>query len=289
MADAPIYIHAGAHRTGTSSFQMCLHENWQLLDRQGWTTAYPGRDGNPSGELALRLPSGHRVDHAAAAIKAKLGLDAYRDGRPVILSEENIPGRMFHFLQGQFYPFAEMRCTALRAAWTGPIAHLMLVVRPYDQLFESAFRKRAEDNEMSDFCDVSGNYMNMDRGWPDLVQLMQDILKPEAITVVPYEARGTSTDLLKRLVPSLSGEELVEPQRILNQSATDAALEALQVRYRCGENLSRSDWQAVISQYAGETAKTGFAAFSEDEKAELSARYASDLKQIEWMKSVNFA
>lgn len=245
--------------------------------------------GNPSGELALRLPSGHRFDPAAAAAKAKLGLDAYRDGRPVILSEENIPGRMFNFLQGQFYPFAEIRCAALRTAWTGPIAHLMLVVRPYDQLFESAFRKRAEDNEMSDFSEVVDNYMDIDRGWPELVQVMQDVLKPEAMTVVPYEARGTNLDLLGRLVPSLATDGLVEPQSKLNQSATDSALEELQIRYRRGESLSRSDWQAVIQHHVGATHKTGFATFADEEKAELSARYASDLKQIEWMPGINFA
>ncbi|GGX46254.1 hypothetical protein GCM10007385_12230 [Tateyamaria omphalii] len=289
MADAPIYIHAGAHRTGTSSFQMCLHENWRALDQEGWTSAYPGRDGNPSGELALRLPSGYRVDPAAAAAKATLGLDAYRDGRPVVLSEENIPGRMFHFLQGQFYPFAEMRCTALRAAWSGPIAHVLLVVRPYDQLFESAYRKRAEDNEMSDFRDASEHYMNMDRGWPELVQLMQEILQPDALTVVPYEVRGTNLDLLRRLVPGLSTDALIEPQGKVNQSATDAALDALQVRYRRGETLSRKEWQAVIREHSAAKQKTGFASFGEEEKAELSARYASDLKQIEWMTNVSFA
>ncbi|WP_299545877.1 hypothetical protein [uncultured Tateyamaria sp.] len=289
MADAPIYIHAGAHRTGTSSFQMCLHENRHVLDARGWTTAYPGRDGIPSGDLALRLPSGRRVDPEAAAKKAARGLDAYRDGRPVILAEENVPGRMFHFMQGQFYPFANVRCAALRSAWAGPIAHVMLVVRPYDQLFVSSFRKRAEDNEMRDFDDVRDSYMNMDRGWPDLVTLMQDILQPECMTVVPYASRGTNVDLLKLLVRDLEAEALVEPKRLVNQSATDAALLALQKRYRRGENLSRHDWQAVIKQYADDTDPKGFAAFSETEIAELSARYESDLKQIEWMTSVSFA
>lgn len=288
MVDAPIYIHAGAHRTGTSSFQMCLHTNRRLLDRLGWTSAYPGRDGIPSGTLALRLPSGSRVDAQAASRKASGRLDAYRDGRPVILSEENIPGRMFEFMQGQFYPFAEARCAALRAAWTGPIAHLMLVVRPYDQLFVSAFRKRAEDNAMPDFAKARDGYMSMDRGWPELVAMMREILQPDRMTIVPYAMRGTNIDLLTRLVPDLPLQDLREPTRIVNLSATDAALMTLQERYLKGETLSRAAWKAVIDDHAHDTRKMNFAAFTEMEINELSARYASDLKQIEWMSGISF-
>lgn len=289
MADAPISIHAGAHRTGTSSFQMCLHENRQALDQMGWTLAYPGRDGIPSGDLALRLPSGHRVPAKAAAKKVADVLSGYRDGRPVILSEENILGRMFHFMQGQFYPFADERCAALRDGWSGPIAHVVLVVRPYASLYMSAFRKRAEDNEMPPFDKVRSAYLSMDRGWPELVSLMQDILQPQTFTVIPYTARGTSLDVLKRLVPDLPVADLVEPKRVVNQSATDAALQALQAQYRAGQSLSRADWKAVIDEYAHDTVSRQFAAFTETEVAHLAARFASDLKQIEWMPNVTLA
>ncbi|MBY5932771.1 hypothetical protein KUV51_07150 [Tateyamaria omphalii] len=288
MADAPIYIHAGAHRTGTSSFQLGLHENRQILGDLGWATAYPGRDGIPSGKLALRLPSGSRIDPEAAAIKARKGLEEYRDGRPLILSEENITGRMYHFMQGLFYPFAEKRCAALRAAWTGPIAHLLLVVRPYDQLFVSAYRKRAEDNAMPGFAQVRDHYMNMDRGWPALVAGMYEALKPQVMTVVPYAARGTNVDLLHRLVPDLPRDMLREPARVVNKSATDAALEVLQARYQAGESLSRAAWTAIIDEHSQDRASRGIAEFSDIEKADLAARYASDLKQIEWMPHVNF-
>ncbi|WP_147104623.1 hypothetical protein [Tateyamaria sp. syn59] len=288
MADAPIFIHAGAHRTGTSSFQLCLHDNRQALDAMGWTTAYPGRDGIPSGKLALRLPSGTRIDADAAAAKASETLEPYRDGRPVILSEENITGRMFHFMQGQFYPFAEDRCRALRTAWTGPVAHVLLVVRPYDELFVSAYRKRAEDNAMPDFSEVKDSYLNVDRGWPDLVGGIYDMLQPDVITVVPYASRGSNVDLLRRLVPDLPVDGLVEPARVVNKSATDAALMVLQEHYRADKTLSRAEWTKVINAHTDDREARGIAEFTAEEKSYLSARYASDLKQIEWMQHINF-
>ena len=289
MTDAPIFIHAGAHRTGTTSFQTCLHENRLLLQARGWTSAYPGRDGISSGKLALRLPTGRRIDADAAAGKARRTLDPYRSGRPVILSEENILGRMFHFMKGQFYPFAEDRCAALRAAWDGPIAHVLLVVRPYEQLFVSAFRKRAEDNPMPDFAEVRDRYLNIDRGWPELAAAIRDILQPQTMTVLPYASRGSNLDLLQTLVPGLDMAGMIEPSEIANKSATDAALERLQERYRAGSDLTRADWRSVIERHAANTASRNFAAFSENERADLSARYASDLKQIEWMPTINVA
>lgn len=288
MAEPELFIHAGAHRTGTSSFQMCLHENRDRLEAGGWAMAYPGRDGIPSGNLALRLPAGNTADIAQAREKVTKTLAAHSADKSLILSEENILGRMFHFMQGQFYPHAELRCETLRLAWPGKIAHVMLVVRPYHELFVSAFRKRAEDNAMPDFDSVRDAYLSIDRGWPEVIAILRDVLKPARLSVVPFAARGTSTELLGRLVPGLDPAALTEPRRVVNKSATDAALFALQAKYRAGETLTRAAWKTIIQDHRTDAEPRGFAAFAPAEVAALSARYASDLKQIEWMPKVTF-
>ncbi len=289
MTDVPIFIHAGAHRTGTSSFQMCLHENRSALQQAGLSLAYPGRDGIPSGNLALRLPGtiGMEVEDGVVD-RARATLAAHSNGKHLILSEENILGRMFHFMKGQFYPMAEERCRVLRAAWEGPVAHVLLVVRPYDEMFVSGYRKRAEDNAVPPFDDLRPKYLEMDRGWPQIVEILRDTLIPETLSVVPYPARGTSVSLLERLVPGIPGSALVEPKRTVNQSASDAGLEALQQAYLGGQKLPRKEWKAVIGAHAADRSSRGFAEFSPQEKADLSARYASDLKQIEWMSGISY-
>ena len=268
---------------------MCLHENRSSLEQAGLSLAYPGRDGIPSGDLALRLPGtiGMEVEDSVIT-RAQATLADHAQGRPLILSEENILGRMFHFMKGQFYPMAEDRCRVLRAAWPGPIAHVLLVVRPYDGLFVSGYRKRAEDNAVPPFDTLRDKYMAMDRGWPEIIEVLRDVLRPEAISVVPYAARGTSVSLLERLVPGLPGGALTEPKRVVNQSATDAALEALQNTYVGGQKLRRAKWKAVIGAHADDQVSRGFAEFTAQEVADLSARYASDLKQIEWMSGINY-
>ncbi len=286
MSDPALYLHAGAHRTGTSSFQMCSHENREMLDQAGWAVAYPGRDGIPSGTLALRLPGPKDDDLDTPTQKVARTLADHSGGRDMILSEENVIGRMMHFMQGLFYPAAQARAQVIRDAWPGPIAHVLLVVRPYGDLFASGYRKRAEDNAVPPFDTLRPNYMRMDRGWPELVAVLRDTLRPEQMTVLPYEKRGASTDLLARLVPGLPGAALIEPMQDVNVSATDAALEALQARYHAGDKLDRAAWKDVIEDHADDRERRGFAAFSDDEARVWQQRYYADLSRLAAMDGI---
>ncbi len=278
----PVYIHAGAHRTGTSSFQLCLSTNRAALARQGLDVAYPGRDGVPGGTLRLPLPRprhGHkRVADFAARLRRTLAGRGAESG--LILSEENIPGPMRHFYEGQFFPAAGKRFRSLAAALDAPPARLLFVVRSYDELYVSAYRKRAEDNPVPDFSDLVPQFMAMDRGWPELLARMRDDLRPRDLIVLTYEDRGSNRGLLRHLVPDLAEVALREPKTTLNPSATDAALAELQSRYRAGRTLSRPEWQAVLRHHAGDTAARGFAAFAAADRAALQARYRADLARL---------
>ncbi|MGR3453564.1 hypothetical protein [Pseudooceanicola sp.] len=279
-----VYIHAGAHRTGTSSFQACLALNRARLGAAGYDLAYPGRDGAEGGRLALRLPHPrHRKTPDAGWVEgARTALAGHLTApdRALILSEENIPGRMFHFYQGQFYPAARRRITLLSQALPGPVRHLVYVVRPYDALFVSAYRKRAEDNPVPPFADIAEAMSGIERGWPEIVTAFRNRLRPERLTVIDYAGRGESRKLLARLLPEGAVTGLEEPARQLNTSATDAALEALQARYAGGETLARSDWQQVIADRAGETEDRGFARFTPEQAAGLAAKHRADLERI---------
>ena len=287
----PVYIHAGAHRTGSSSFQLCLARNRAVLAEQGFDVAYPGRDGVPGGKLRLKLPrprhGAKRVPEFAASVKAHLERLSRDPERGLILSEENIPGPMIHFYEGRFFPASALRLEVMTAALDAPPEHLVYVLRPYDQLFVSAHRKRAEDNPVTPFDQLVPHFMAMDRGWPELVAEFRDILKPRRLTVLDYAARGDSRSLLARLVPGLPANMLEEPDEAVNVSATDAALLELQERYQKGEELSREAWKAVLARHAGDREPRGFAAFSEADREVLKARYDRDLERVAALDGVD--
>lgn len=287
-----IFLHAGAHRTGTSSFQLCLYENRAALAAAGYDVAYPGRDGAPEGRLRLQLPRKRhgmkRVPEFAARLRPHLHGFSPDPDRALILSEENIPGLMRHFYDGLFYPGSDKRLLTVAETCGAPSEHCLFILRSYDELFVSAYRKRAEDNPVPPFAELVPQFMAMDRGWPELVAELRDLLKPGRLTVLPYERRGSSVGLLRRLVPDLEHVALTEPGRSVNLSATDAALEALQTRYRAGETLKEAQWRRVIADHADDRAPRGFAAFDPQDRDALRARYAQDLERIAAMPGVDF-
>lgn len=285
-----VFMHAGAHRTGTSSFQNMLAHNRDLLQDSGYRLAYPGRDGIASGKLKLKLPNPR---HAAGSDSEKFLQGATRHlarlnrgaEKGLILSEENIPGRMFHFYYGQFFPAAATRMKVLKQALPGPLRHLIYVVRPYGALFTSGFRKRAEDNSVDDFNILRPHMMGIEGGWFELIEAFQQQLQPEKLTVIDYAARGRSTALLETLLgQGIDG--LDEPEHRMNTSATDSALEALQSVYRTGATLERDAWKAIIAHHAEDEKPRGFAAFSPQEEAVLTQKYEDDLGRIAALSGV---
>ncbi|MDA7430593.1 hypothetical protein PGB28_19190 [Primorskyibacter aestuariivivens] len=290
-----VFIHAGAHRTGTSSFQMCLDLNRDALRAAGVDPAYPGRDGIPGGRLRLKLPgpgTGEQARDAMAARAAEvLQGHSPEPNRALLLSEENIPGRMFHFYKGQIYPAAEARLKlldkALKANGCDKVARLVLVLRRYDALFASAYRKRAEDNPVAPFREIAPRMVAMDRGWPALIRAIKTIIAPQEFIVLEYGQRGESRDVLRRLLPQVSvGWQ--EPERVMNLSATDAALEALQARYHSGETLGRNAWQEVVASHRDNPENTGFASFTEKEIRVLTERYDAHLDKIAKIRGITF-
>lgn len=287
-----IYIHAGGHRTGTSSLQMCLHENRKNILQQGFDMGYPGRDGIPSGDLGLRLPSPRHGETQQERFIGKVRNDVAsrspEQARGLILSEENIPGRMLHFFGGKFYPAAEARLKALAAGLGPKSKRAMFVVRPYDQLYISAHRKRAEDIPLKPFSELRDAMMGMDRGFPALITSMRDILQAQETIVIAMSARGDSRNLLKHLVPDLDHSDMVEPGKFVNLSATDAAMEALQARYKTGEKLDRASWKSIIEQHADDTQKRGFAEFTAAQKIQLDDRFEADCDALAKMGGITF-
>ncbi len=286
-----IFFHAGAHRTGTSSFQLCLYENRDRLNTGGYDLAYPGRDGVPEGRLALRLPAPRHKewkDKFTGSVRNTLLNSSPDPDRALVISEENLPGRMLHFQKGLFFPAAGKRFRTFRKGIGDAELDLIYVVRSYDELFVSAYRKRAEDNAVPAFDTLLTNLMGMDRGWPELIAEMRETMALRRLVVVPYARRGTSASLLARLLPDVPEGDLVEPQTTLNLSATDAGLIALQKRYHGGETLPREDWQEVVRSYADDREDKGFAQFPPEAQETLRARYERDLERLAEMPGIEF-
>ena len=293
-----IFIHAGAHRTGTSSFQNCLAQNRAALESEGFDLAYPGRDGAPGGRLRLRLPQPrdgrHGRERFELLCRESLRGHSPDPARALILSEENIPGRM-NFRAGRMFPLVDLRAAMLgraiaatEADWGVPaeVVHLVYVVRPFDELFVSAFLRWAEDRPAIPFADAVPKMVAFKGSWHRTVQALRDGLRPVRLSVVEYGRRGESRDLLARLVGG-EAARFGEPGRNLNVSPGDAALFALQEKYHAGETVTPEEKQRIVEAGEGQESPA-FAAFSPAQVKRLRERYARDLEQVAALEGVEF-
>jgi hypothetical protein len=287
------FIHLGAHRTGSSSFQLSLHENREVLLSSGYGVAFPSRDGVKSGALALRLPRPRHNHDDVLEMSERMASHLEKTAvtgpcGSVLLSEENILGSMGHLERGQFYPAAEKRFRAIYAAIGHAPEHVLLVIREYDSFFRSCFRKRSEMRKVKSFRELMPYYLSMDRGWYEVVQAILENLKPTALTVIDYRHRSTNAALMQKLVPDLGSVPLREPGRALNMNATDAALVAFQKRYGEGHTLSREQRGEIVSAHAGQSESLGVSEYTATEAAALKLRYKRDADRISTIPGITF-
>ena len=287
-----VYLHAGAHRTGTSSFQLCLATNAEALNAAGYDLGFPRREHIPGGNLHLRLPRPKHGDAETPAfvsrVQRALSKHVTAQNHKLILSDENLPGVILHMLKGRLYPNQGKRIDVFQQALSaidGRVSHILFVIRPYDQLFISGYRKHAEDNPLSPFDHNADAMSRFTGGWPDTIETLRNLLRPDRFTVVEYGKRGPSRDLLARLLGE-PDTRFAEPERTLNASATDAALAHLQKIYQAGQTLERSEWMRVMAEFSAQTEDRGFARFSTDQGKRLHARYVTDLDRLAAMQGV---
>ena len=284
-----VYLHLGGHRTGGSSVPLCLAENRAVLEGRGYALGYSERDGAPGGTLKLKLPEPRHGNEEVTRLTDQVAreIDRLAEGRDrLILSEENVPGRMVHLYAGRFFPAAETRAQALARALGGPVAHLVYEVWDYPGFFVSCHRRRAVQRPVPGFDAFRAALDGLDRGWPELVAVLQEQLRPQRFTVVDHAHRGQSRTLLDRLLPDVATGDLREPEKVLPPSATDRALRAVQARFAEGEPPAQVEVDALVAAHADDREDLGFARFPEAEHRRWQARHAADLDRIAAMPDI---
>ncbi|PIE08963.1 MAG: hypothetical protein CSA73_01065 [Rhodobacterales bacterium] len=271
---------------------MFLDLNAAALRAQGLDLAYPSRDGAAGGKLKLFLPA---PTHTQEAVEWRAGKASYNLSRHVtdparrlVLSEENLLGGLDPLTNGRFYPFCAMRARFLARVLKGrPVGRVLLVVRPYDRMFVSAFCKLSEGKVMPDFNEKREDMAAFEGdGWPEVALTLIRELAPRKLVILPYQRPRREVDLARALVPGLQTEGLQEPAHPVNASLPDAALIELQKRYAAGETPQRALVEQLRTDYADAAPPHPYAAFTPEQKVALRARYKADLETLRLLMGV---
>lgn len=128
-----VILHAGAHRTGSSSFQRYLNGQTEGFARQGITVWTPRRtrDGVLFG--LAETPGGHpKAQRAVGRVRLNLATEAQAGTRLLFVSDENMTGTPRACLRsGMLYPAIGERMARISAGFGG-VRRICLQVRALD-------------------------------------------------------------------------------------------------------------------------------------------------------------
>ena len=286
-----IVLHVGAHRTGTGSFQAFLDKNEAVLNENGISARYPGRDIDGSGNMKLKLPQAEAIraggindDHIIAARKQLMSGATTGE---LIISEENILGRMFPFFQGSFYNRIIPRMRVLGQAMGRAPDQVVLVTRNYGEFFVSAYAQMAQVRVMPSWEKAGPKLMRDERTWIDVAGALHKGLNPTRITVVPYANRGSNAHLLG-IMTKTKITALQEAEKGTNISATAEAIEELQKRLTAKEDLTWAQVHQIKDDHSVANGGTVFNPLTPAQKSAFTRKYNADMKVLKEDTRIHF-
>jgi hypothetical protein len=257
-----IYLHLGAHRTGSSAFQSVLDANANVFkqSRINLTTApRVGKQEDTSFRLLFReyfrsmrkgsLLCFWHVHRTRRQIKQMLDSTHTH----WVLSDENLLGPIVQNQKGGIYPQAKDNLRALKSLFGDRVVRIGLSIREYDQfIFSSFLMQNVYTNQR--LKSLHDQYTNachsIERGWLELVEDIRNYFPQAEICIwlherVPMELR--LQEFLSPLGLQLSNLDAIET---INVAPTKEAIERIQFgRSERGEELSANEKDAILRQY----------------------------------------
>jgi hypothetical protein len=141
-----VFLHMGAHRTGTTTFQRTLQQNHRDLSKNGVTFWGPRmtRGGMFSGLLrgddAEAGETRRLIARNQGVIRLEMDRMQARGQKRLLVSEENMLGGLRANLRAQvLYPGLEARLARFAGAFGPVTTRIGLAIRPYETYWASAY------------------------------------------------------------------------------------------------------------------------------------------------------
>ncbi|WP_425092030.1 hypothetical protein [Tropicimonas sp. S265A] len=269
-----LFLHLGAHRTGSTTLQMYAAARHAALRASDVTVWGPKqtRDGRFDGliKAADRVTPALARDGRAAC--AALGPMMDRVGtQALVISEENMLGSMFaNVRERSLYADAARRLARFRPAMAGKCRRIGLAIRSYDRHWTSslAFVLRKDQRGTSP-CELA-ELAAQPRRWRDVIADVATVYPEAEVLVWPFEALVDAPDAVLR---ALVGGRL--------DAATPARFtQCHHPSPRCADLRAALPEGAARASVAGDGA--AWEPFDAETRAALRAAYAAD---IAWLRA----
>jgi len=272
-----VYLHLGAHRTGTTAFQAFLQANRARLAARGTALWLPADlRGGPLEALAAR-PGGRARALADLPLKRHLAqalarLEAAGHGR-LIVSEENLLGTMAGCLAAAApYPQAGARLARLGRLFSGRIVRVGIGLRGYDTWWASVMAFRLLRGGPVPDAALLDRLARSPRGWAEVLEEIRAALPGRPVACWRFEA---CVNRPQRVLARLTGEPAPAAMLPAGHGRNAAPCAA-----RLAAHLADRG-APVLPPGLAAPAGDRWRPFSQGQAEALAARYEADLARLQ--------
>jgi len=188
-----IYLHLGAHKTGSTYFQRCLRKSSAFFAAQDSVLVSPSDvmdDVIPDVVKWRRNPTEVPRPESLALFLERI---KRRPTRSVLWSYEGLLGEMNLHLDGALYPHAPLIVDALGESLRGTPTKVAFTVRSYPGFIESAYKWLVRNSQAFSFERFMSN-IDIDRlTWGPAVESLRSTFGEENVLVTTYEEYRTDS------------------------------------------------------------------------------------------------
>ena len=281
-----IVLHLGAHRTGSTRLQSILDANRDALATNATVALTPPRRGkrvSPTIRDVLALVPTRRSWPVRRYLKLRKARAMFRDlvadgppgppPRRIVVSDETMLGPCFRTDGFGLYPCAYPSLVALRRLLGRPPSAVHLTLRAYDTFLVSVYAMAAVyRRDVPPFDDLRERFLAVHRGWPAVVDDVARAFPRTAVKLTRVE-RDTMEDRVRGLV----GPEVLERFRLDGDQRPNAAPTVEAIAAAAGPR-GRTSPDDLVARHAD---GARFDPLTEEERARLAERYATDLESLE--------
>lgn len=273
-----VFLHLGAHRTASTSFQEYVWTNRARLADAGLTQWTPRRtrdglfDGLIRNPQLVTLDDEKRGRRSRGRLRLELSRLEAAGQSMLILTEENLLGTMFNCIEGrQLYPYLIERMTRYIGPFRDRPLKIGLAIRAYADYWASSLAFAVQRGLACPDQGLLGDLATQPRRWRHVIGDIARLVPEAELFVWTFERRaGAPRQVLERVLGERLPNGMVDEAGWHNSRAGFADLKAtLSLR---GETIHDDQ----INQY------DCWMPFDERQRAALHRQYRKDL---DWLAS----
>ncbi|MGR6468850.1 hypothetical protein [Rhizobium sp. PAMB 3182] len=283
-----IWLHVGAHRTGSTRLQSAIDENAAKISDFGISVFTPPRANKRNSKTFRSLVRrARRVSETSFPIKKyfrrrkakSFSQEFFRSNlSKYLISDENMLGDIFNEHRNGFYYEAEDILTEIKRHLPAPVQKVFLAIRPYDEFLTSSYAMsaiyRPASRPQPPFEDLKSKILNLERGWPELVMDIKAVFPDAELHVWTCQNTPLSLQLAIMLGEELATQLATEEHSLVNAAPTEEAIDYARI------NGGRQGYDPDATLMRFREGKK-FAPLTESEENILRSRYNADVEKLE--------